>query len=174
MTDYDDSSFFILHVNEIFLPKLRPLKIIRKDAVKTWEKEQKENNAAKLANKLSSSNKKIKTTKFVTSLGQTKPLKRDGQGLDIALPGDLISKIFSAKPKETVWTKGEKHTYMATIEKILPTNYSNNKELIVNTENELQENIRRDLREQFANAIRAKLDVTINKKPIEKMFYQSQ
>ena len=31
-------------------------------------------------------------------------------------------------------------------------NYSNNKELIVNTENELQENIRRDLREQFANA----------------------
>ena len=39
---------------------------------------------------------------------------------------------------------------------------------------ELQENIKQDLREQFANAIRAKIDVTINKKPIEKMFYQSQ
>ena len=63
---------------------------------------------------------------------------------------------------------------MATVEKILPVNHSNNPELIVNIENELQENIRRDLREQFANAIRTKLDVTINKKPIEKMFYQSQ
>ena len=174
LTDYDDSSFFILHINEIFPPKLRPLKIIRKDVVKTWEKEQKEKNAAKLASKLSSSNKKIKATKFVTSLGQTKPLKRDGQGLDIAVPGDLISKIFSAKPTETVWTKGEKHTYLATVEKILPTNALNDKELVVNIGNQLQENIRRDLREQFANAIRAKLEVTINKKPIEKMFYQSQ
>ena len=65
LTDYDDSSFFILHVNEIFPPKLRPLKLIRKDVVKTWEKEQREKSAEKLANKLSSSNKKIKTTKFL-------------------------------------------------------------------------------------------------------------
>ncbi len=174
LTDYDDSSFFILHVNEIFPPKLRPLKIIRKDVIKTWEKEQRESNAAELANKLSSLNKKIKTTKFVTSLGQTKPLTREGKGLDIAIPGDLISKIFNAKTKETVWTGGEEQTYMATVEKILPINPSNNAELIANIENELQENIRRDLREQFANAIRTKFDVTINKKPIEKMFYQSQ
>ena len=107
-------------------------------------------------------------------MGQTKPLTREGKGLDIAIPGDLISKIFNAKTKETVWTGGEEQTYMATVEKILPINPSNNAELIVNIENELQENIRRDLREQFANAIRTKLDVTINKKPIEKMFYQSQ
>ena len=73
-----------------------------------------------------------------------------------------------------MWTKGEKQTYMATVEKIIPTNSSNNKELIVNVENQLQENIKRDLREQFVNAIRAKLDVTVNKKPIEKMFYQDQ
>ncbi len=175
LTDFGDSGYFILHVNEIRAPVLRPFKKIRSDIESAWRLNQQaiaaEKKVQSLTNRLKQATTLAGIAKELNVKMQTSSeFLRTGAGLKIQLPGELISALFKAKGKDVVSAATDNASFIAQIQTINPANLDTNKKGLAALKQQLQENITNDLSIQFANALRKKLGVTINSATVDSAF----
>ena len=91
LNDYGSSSFFILHVDKVTKPALRPLDKIINDVRIAWKRdhraEEAEKKAKNLVNELNNGIlPKILASKLKVDLLSTRPFTRTGKGLKTELP----------------------------------------------------------------------------------------
>jgi peptidyl-prolyl cis-trans isomerase D len=172
LTDFGDSGYFILHVDGVTAPALRPFNTVRADVELAWKSDQQANAAEKkvkaLTDRLKGSTTLADIAKELNVKVQTTTeFIRTGAGLKVQLPGELVSALFKAKGKDTVAAAAEDTSYIAQVKDIKSANPIVDKKGLEVVAKQLRDNIANDMSTQFANALRVKLGVTINRAAVD-------
>jgi peptidyl-prolyl cis-trans isomerase D len=172
LNDAGDSGYFILHVNSVTAPALKPLNKVRSQVVAAWRAQQQAIAADKqvkaLINRLKGSttlaniakelNLKVKTTaEFI----------RSGSGLKVRFPRKLVNDLFKAEGKNSVSAPSNDTHYIALVKSVKAANPVADKKGFDAVANQLRTNISNDISAQFANALRTKITVTINRAAVD-------
>ena len=102
VTETGDSGFFVLSVDSIVKPALRPLTDVRAEVIDDWQADQRWKAARDRAKKaIDQLNKGGKIADLAKKNGwkheQTKPFSRNGDGASPDMPPALVSDLFAAK-----------------------------------------------------------------------------
>jgi peptidyl-prolyl cis-trans isomerase D len=175
LNDYGSSNFFILHVEKVTKPTLRPLDKIINDVRMAWKHdhraEEAENKAKNLVNELNNGiSPKILASKLKVDLLSTRPFTRSGEGLKRELPRELISKVFASKVRSSVLAAGNGVHLVAFVSEKRHPITANRSKLAEAIRVQLSENFLGDLKKQLAEALRKRLGVTINRENIKQIF----
>ena len=175
LTDYDTASFFILHVDKVTPPSIRPLKKIMSDVSGAWKRarqsEYAEKRALKLVNLLNTGQSpEDLARKLKVELVITKPFTRTGQGLQTLLPGELLKNLFNAKINNGVWAAGERAHFIGVLTGVKQANVTTDSNGVNTIRSELDQGIGSDLTAQLSAALRTRVGVTTNRENIELIF----
>jgi peptidyl-prolyl cis-trans isomerase D len=175
LTDFGGTGYFILRVNGIIAPELRPFLKIRSEVEAAWKKNEQ---AIAAEPKIKSLIKKLKGSRTLANLAKelnanvqkSSNFLRTGAGLETQLPGGLISATFKAKRSDFVSTASDQYSFIGQIKSITMADPALNKEGFANSKQKLLENITNDLSIQYANSLRKKLGVSINTAAVNAAF----
>ena len=175
LTDFEDSGYFILHVNDIQAPNIRPFGKIRSKVLKAWRQNQQaiaaEKKIVSFLSRLKGGMKLTDVAKELRLNVQTSSVfLRTGEGLKTQIPGELITGLFKANGKEVVSGTSDNASFIAQIQTIKSADPDKNKEGRIAIKRQLMENIASDMSTQLANALRKKLGVTINHDVVDSVF----
>jgi peptidyl-prolyl cis-trans isomerase D len=175
LTDFGNSGYFILHVDGVTAPALKPFAKIRSDIETAWKSSQQATAADKKVKAL------VDRMKGATTLAEiAKELKvtvkttaefiRTGAGLKAQLPGAVVSGLFKAQGKEAVSGATDNTHFIAQVKDTKQANPVADKKGLDQLKIQLSTNISNDITTQLANALRVKLGVTINRSAVNAAF----
>ena len=175
LTDFGDSGYFILHVNGITAPTLKPFETIRSDVESAWLRNQ-QKTAAKI--KIKSFINRLKGPTTLENIAQELNIKikkssdflRTGAGLKIQVPGQLISALFDARKKAFVSVTSDDSSFIGQIRDIKSADLVSDKKSLAVLKQELAESISSDMSTQLASALHKKLGVSINNVAVDSAF----
>ena len=178
LTDFGEGSFFILRVDKVTPPRLRPLKTVKSQVTAAW----KQDRQAKLPEKRTKNLvDQLKGGKSFASISRelkeplivTQPFTRTGHGLQRMLPPELIANIFSSKVGNAVWAAGDGAHFIALLSEIKQARADSSAGEVDAIRNQLIQGISNDLTAQLAEALRIRVGVTINHETVEKYYSSS-
>lgn len=175
-----DNSFFVLQVDSITPPALRPLDSVRIEAIADWKSEQRWNaardTAKKLVEKLNNGGKIAEITKGTDyKLSETKPFTRNGDGAPANLPPAIISELFAAKSiGRAAMANGVKGVDIAQLTKIDKATPNQDKPGVDALTESLRLGIANDIAAQLGSALRKRHNVTVNERAVQHYFYQDE
>ncbi len=175
LTDFGNSGYFILHVDGVTAPALKPFAKIRNDIESAWKASQQASAADKKVKALVDRMKGATTLAEIAkelkvTIKTTEEFIRTGAGLKAQLPGSVVSGLFKAKGKEAVSGASNDSHFIAQVKDIKAANPVADKKGLDALKNQLSGNISNDITTQLANALRAKLGVTINRSAVDAAF----
>jgi len=175
LTDFGTASFFILRVDKVTPPALRPLDKIRDGVVAAWKRERQaeaaEKRTAELVDKLKGGTPlKSVADEMKADIITTKAFTRTGQGLETDIPGELVQQLFSAKERVAVSAPGNGADFIARVKEIQPANAGADEGGVAAVREQVSLGLGNDITAQLANALRTRLGVTINREAIDNYF----
>ena len=175
LTETRDGGSFMLRVNRETPPALRPLASVRAKAVEAWKRQQRDDEVRKRAEALMAAAKtqgslsaaaKEKGIEIKTS----KPFSRFIQDPGAALPTSLVGEMFKAEPRGIAMAADDKGYAVAELKSIAHPQAADNAEEYKSIGNSLQAAINSDLINQFADALRQRYTVTIDRQAVDTLF----
>lgn len=175
LTEAGTDGYFIIRVDKVTKPALRPLTIVRADAIKAWKAKKRREAAKKQAQgifdqlKLGTSLGKL-AEKSSLSLKRTEPFDRTGRGLKDRLPPALVEKLFTTLPGDSAMARGTNAYVVAQLKDIKPVESTAGKEDAKELTENLKQAIGNDILNQLANGLRKEHKVTINQQAIDQLY----
>ncbi len=175
LSDFGSASFFILRVDKVTPPTLRPLDKIRAIVVAAWKRDQQaiaaEKKTAELIDQLKGG-KSLKSVaaKVKATISKTKPFDRTGQGLEMEIPGELVQNLFSAKERVAQSAPGNGAHFIARVREIKAAGPGADKQGIDAIRQQISAGIGNDLTDGLASALQVRLGVTINREAVNAYF----
>ncbi len=175
LSSFGAASFFILRVDKVTPPTLRPLETIRSDVAAAWKREQQatvaEKKTAELLDQLKGG-KSLKNIaiKMKATIRKTNPFDRTGQGLKMEIPGELVQNLFSAKKRGAVSSSGNGAHFIARVREIKTARADTDKKGADVVRQRIGAGIGNDLTDGLARAFRSRLGVTINREAVNAYF----
>ena len=175
LTEFGGTGYFILRVNGIKAPELRPFNEIRSDVEAAWKQNQQVIAAApkikSLINKLTGKTTLTNVAKELNiNVQKSSKFFRTGAGLKKQLPRALISAVFKAKLSEFVSATSNQYNFIGQIKSVEMADPTSDKEGFENSKQKLLESITNDMSVQYANSLRKKLGVSINTAAVNAAF----
>ncbi len=175
LSEAGDADIFILRVDGIIPPALRPFASVRARIVTAWTREQKIKAARNLAKKAldmakggrkwADIAKQIKAETY-----HTKPMQRTGAGLEKSLPASIIADLFRVKRGEAVAGGNAEAQFLARTAKVVPAEPAREQKEVKKLSAELGESIGNDLANQLVLALRQRHGVTVNRAAIAQVY----
>lgn len=176
LTEGANSAFFVVRVDGITAPALRPLEEVRAQVVDAWKAEEREKRAAERARKVaealkagSAAGAQQAAQEAGGSFSMTAPFTRDARSVEGLTP-ELIRKLFDAKPEEVVTGAGADSQIVARLKEIIPADPKAPDAPLAAVEENVARGIESDLIAQFTQALQAEYPVTINRESIAQMY----
>lgn len=178
LTETSDGGFFMVRINQVTAPVLRPLDTVRAEVVSAWKRVQREAATKKRAEALlaaaktsgslvpSGTAENDKGLKLVTS----KPFTRFGQDPAAAVPPSLIRSLFQAKKgglAMAAYDKGYAVARLTEIQRARPSDDADGYKTIAKS---LKTAMANDILGQFINALRERYTVSIDQRAVEALF----
>ena len=175
LTDFGEDGYFILHVDDIIPPALRPFSITRPEVERDWRLEQQalagDKKVKSLIKRLKLGARLDKIAKELNiSVKTSTEFTRSGAGLTIPFPGELITSLFDANDREFVSATSDDANFIAQIRTIKLADISSEKKGLDALEKKLETNFKSDIATQFVNALRNKFGVTADQAAIAEAF----
>jgi peptidyl-prolyl cis-trans isomerase D len=173
LTEAGDDGYFIVRVDSIVEPALKPLDSVRTNVIDDWKGLQRRELAQKSAEALISELKaggalaKLAADKGLT-VTTTKPVDRNGGGA--TLPRDLVGKLFEANLGETISGAGNDGFIIAVVKESIAANPVADADEVKKLSGELNNAIRGDLMNQLASGLQQRFPVTMNTEAINAQF----
>ena len=175
-----DNGFFVLHVDSVTAPALRPLDSVRAEAIADWKAEQRWDTARaeakKLVERLNNGAKAAdiaKETGF--KLTETQSFTRNGSGAPANTPPTIVSELFAAKSIGRAamgnGTSGVEVAQLTQIDKATP---SQDKEGVEALTQSLRLGIANDIAAQLDSALRKRHNVNVNPEVVQYYFYRDE
>jgi len=167
-----DSAFFVLRVDEIIPPALRPLKDVRAKAIEEWRLKNVQSATRKLAEKLqkaaqtsSSLSKaaKVEKRKFVTS----KPFTRFIREPNSLVSNELSTALFGAEKGDIVVGAAKHGFAVASLKEVMPADPKKNEADANNLKEQLRSALTTDALSQYLAALRQRYPVEINRTALD-------
>ncbi len=175
ISETGDDGYFVLRVDRITAPILKPLVTIKTKVNKAWK-------ASKRAEKSKTSAKKIvERINFGTPLSAISSemglkltliskLARSPERGKEKIPRLLINKVFElSKSKSSMARNGDGYT-VASLKEIIVANPSSDKAGVDELTEQLSESFGRDIHAQLAMALREQFGVKINREAVSSLF----
>ncbi len=178
VVESEQGAVFILRVDKISKPALRPLKDVRAKVSAAWKADFRRKAAEKKAKMLL---EKANTGETLTTLAKaeglsariTAPFTRAGRKAGKNVPPALISKIFKAKAGVTVMARGAGGYALASLKEIKPANPASDKAGMDAVRKALVNAMNEDLLASYTAALKDRYEVKIDNDVIGKIFDQS-
>lgn len=166
LTEVGETGYFVLKVDAITPPALRPLEKVRKEVVEAWKQQERAKLAEQAAKKLA---EEVKVSGDLAELAKsnkatfhmTEEFTRNGIGLKQAIPPSLVTELFKISPGQVVTATGPTAHYVARLKDIAPARPAADKDGVTGVRAQLAQNVAQDLVQQLAGALRAQHDVKI-------------
>lgn len=172
LVDAGERGYFMLHVDKVTKPALRPLARVRAVVTEALRRERSAEAAGKKAETLLG---EIKSGRSLAEVAKahgakvrtSKPFTRTGDGLQSRLPGDLVAAIFSARRGDAAASQAGEEQVIAVLKDIRRANPLADKEGVARIAEQLNQGIGGDLTAQLAAALRNRLGVSVNQLAID-------
>jgi peptidyl-prolyl cis-trans isomerase D len=175
LTEAGTDGYFVLRVDGVTAPALRPLDTVRKEVAANWKAGKQAEAAEKTAKGLI---EKVKAGTELSAVAAGAGLKvttpppflrgsnEDSQGL----PQTLVSKLFDVRLGEAVMARGVNGYYVARLVEIRPADLAADKQGIDNLADEITNSLRNDLVIQLSAALRDRFPVSVNRQAVDQLF----
>lgn len=175
LTETSDGGFFMVRVNRLTPPALRPLGAVRTKVVAAWKLVQQDEQAKKRAEALLARAKAAGSLATAAEenglkLETSKPFSRFIQDPLSPLPQSLIQSMFKAKTGGMAMAGYSKGYAVARLKEIKRARPEANAEEYKNIGSSLKTAIANDIVGQFTDALRQRYDVSIDQRAVEAMF----
>ncbi len=178
LMETDDDGYFVLRVDSVTPPALRPLDTVKADVTKAWKAERRREMAKEKADEFfarvktgADMKEAAKVAPFQISL--SKPFTRNGDGAPSGLPRDLVEKLFKLKKGGAAEGKSRSGYYVARLETIIPVDPAKDsgyKEGVKDLGTTLSGSLRDDLLTQLATALQGRYPVSVNPRAVDQLF----
>ena len=175
LAEMGTDGYFIVRVDRIMAPALRPLAEVRGEVVQAWKDERRAEAARKAAE---GALERLKGGADVATLAgelgivveTTAPTNRAGDGAEGKLPRPLVTALFELRTGESTLAEGAQGTYVARLKEVHPANPSADKDGLNAMRQQLTRGMRSDLMVQYAGALRERYSVTTDTRAVEQLF----
>ncbi|MDP6788733.1 MAG: SurA N-terminal domain-containing protein [Rhodospirillales bacterium] len=175
LTEMGMDGYFIVRVDQITAPALRPLAEVRSEVAEAWKDERRAEKARQTAEQVLERLKGgADVTRVAGELGievvTTPPIDRAGDGAEGQMPRPLITALFGLGLGESTLAEAARGTYVARLKEVRPANPSADKDGLEAMRQQLTRAMRSDLLVQYAGALRERYSVTTDKRAAEQLF----
>lgn len=169
-----DGAFVVVHVSGVTPAAPRPLDSVRADVVAAWTAaEQARKTAATAADLAEKMKAGHETGTLVQAAGGTvaltTPFTRDATSVE-GVPADMVAKLFAAAPGDIVTGAGPDTQVVARLKEIVPADPAAAGADTAALVTQVSRGIENDLAAQFAEALRQRYPVTVERDRIAQMF----
>lgn len=176
LSEGQGSVFTAVRVDSVIPAALRPLAEVRDQVVTGWQSDKRaalaatkaEEIAAKLTKGLEAAAQDV-ASQSGASAAMTVPFARDAKSVN-GLPGDLVAKLFAAKPGEVVSGTSADSQIVARLREIIPADPAAPDAALGPLETSVNQGLESDLMAQFGNALRVRYPVQIHRQRIDQFF----
>jgi peptidyl-prolyl cis-trans isomerase D len=170
-----NGSYYIVHVDGVTPPALKPLDAV-KDQVKTaWTDEQR---AAKVADQAKALADQVTPDQPLSKLAAaqklplqtTKPFIRTAPGNTAGVPGPVVAKLFDLKPGGVATAASPDGQFVAQLKEIQPADPAADKDKVAALSGQLTQQIGDDMLSQFDQALRKLHPVDVRRDRIANLF----
>lgn len=175
LTESGPEGFFVVRVNGITAPALRPVDTIRNDIIEAWKADQRSNKAKELAEKLvagingGAALSTLASTNNLTS-SESKPFTREDAGTDSGMNNDLVAKTFDLQVGKATSGPTTEGYQIAVLKSVIAANPVADKEGIDALRAELAGALKTDVTQQLVTALRDDIGVDINQVMVNQLF----
>jgi peptidyl-prolyl cis-trans isomerase D len=173
VTDMQDGAIFVVHIDKVTPPTVRPLADVKDKAIAAWQVEQKQQQAAKQAETVAAAVTqgeplaKLAAEKGLTLLPATALSRTPQPGQPV--PAALVEKLFAAKPGEVVHVADDAGGYAAQLKEIqVPETVPEGE--AARLQQRLAGEMRVDIAGEFTQGLRRRYPVEIKRQEVDKMF----
>ncbi len=166
LTETQAGGFFILHVNKVTPPAVRPLDAVRAEVIKARKAEARaratEARARAIVEKIKAGQKIDALAKAEKlALKTTPPFSRLTHDAESGLPASLMEQLFSLKAGGVATGQGDNGYTVAVLSEIRAPSAKEKSEATSAMREEIRQGIAGDLFQQFVGSLRARYSVTI-------------
>ncbi len=173
LTEAGSDGYFIVRVDSVTPPELRPLASIRAEVINAWQDGQRSLNGKKMADDLIA---KIKSGTTMQTLARdmgfttvtTAPFSRRGNVN--GLPSGLVAALFASDIGEVSEATGNGGHIIARLKSVIAANPVANKKELDAMGRQLTSAMRADLLGQLAGGLRQRYPVSINSASLDALF----
>jgi len=167
--------YFVLRVDGVTPPSLKPLDSIREEVSRAWKAVQRSGKAKKTAESVvarikSGTGLDVIAGEMGLTIKTSPALIRRSTTPDTGLPQPLIGGIFKIKPGEAVAARGSDGYYVARLKKITTANPTADKAGLDDVSNRIGESLNSDIIVQLAGALRNRFGANVNRKALNNLF----
>ncbi len=175
LTESGQEGFFVVRVDQITPPTLRPLDSIREQVIAAWKANQQSEQAKALAEKLTAEiNAGGDLTAIAAANGitfsETAPITRGDQGAESGMSPALIADVFTLNENAGANGRAENGYQIAVLKQISPANAIADKQALDTLKSALTAALQTDVTQQLVLALREDIGVDINRTMINQMF----
>ncbi|MBF0304248.1 MAG: peptidyl-prolyl cis-trans isomerase [Alphaproteobacteria bacterium] len=169
LTELDAGGYFLLRVDEVTPPALKPYESIKDEVAKAWVAEQRANAARQAAEAAAAKLKEGAAlaqlaTEAKSKVTVTQPLGREGA--NESLPRDLIERLFTMTPGEAATAPMPTGTLLVVLKEVVPAGPVDGEGAKV-LSRQAGQTIAADILDQYLAALTTEHGVTVNRKVIE-------
>jgi len=173
VTESSDGAIFMVQVNKVTPPTVKPLAEVKEQAVKTWQDNKRREKVAKTAEELAAAVKPDARLAAVAAekglkVTTSPPLPRRPTGDDKTSPA-LVAKLFAAKLGEVVTATDAAGSYVAQLDEVKTAETLSQSDMADLSRN-LDQGMRNDLTSEFTQALRARFPVDIRREEVDRLF----
>ncbi len=173
VTETPGGAIFVLRTEKIIPSVVKPLDEVKEKAIGLWQDDKRKEITAQQSKELAATVKPETRLAVVAAERGLKantpaPFTRQA-GRDEAVPTALIGKLFGAKPGEVVTASDATGSYVAQLDAVKPPENVPQK-ATADLSRELDSDQQADLSEEFTQALRVRIPVTIHRDVVDRLY----
>ena len=173
LTESGPEGFFVVRVDGITAPVLRPIDTVRTQVIEAWKVNQRSEKSKALAEKLANGVNAGKALPDVVdgisvTVTASKPFTRDGTDSGLSL--ELVKKVFELQSSKAASGKDAGGYHVVVLKSITKANPSADKKGFDGVRNSLSVALKNDVTVQLTAALREDIGVDINRPMINQLF----
>jgi peptidyl-prolyl cis-trans isomerase D len=173
VTETADGAVFVLRMDKVVPPAVRPLAAVKDKAIAAWQAEQRRDRVATAAEALKAAiepGTDLATVATAKGLKATTspPLTRQSEGSE-GVPPALVAKLFALQPGGVAAAADETGSYVAQLKQVQQPK-TGAKTATAELSRAVDAGVQADLGDAFAQALRARFPVQIQRETLDRLF----
>ncbi|MED5396447.1 MAG: SurA N-terminal domain-containing protein [Pseudomonadota bacterium] len=172
LTEAGTEAFFILRIDAVTSPALRPLDLVRNEVAAEWKAQARREKAEKLAQSLV---ERINTGTVFKSVAEEArltpsvigPVTREQRG---QVPASLAASLFDLEIGKAAMARVEGGYQIATLTQVAAAQPAEDRDGVDRLSNQLRQSVKQDILEQLAESLQARHTVSVNRQLVDNLF----
>lgn len=175
LTESGADGYFVLRVDGITPPALRPLDTVRDEVASAWKARQKADKTKAIADKVTQrlndgADIQGVASDFDLAFKETKPFPRTDVGQISGIEGDLVKKVFDLAPGMAANQRAAEGYQVARLKEVIPTPAGSDSDGADSIRAELDQALRDDVIAGLGAALREQYGVEVNQALVHQLF----